>query len=1306
MPGQKHLGTTSNMAVGVMPNRTDVESNQVLHNLRTKLIGSTAAVRALLIVLVMVFAALSTAVAQSSATLDGILHDPSGARVVKAQVQLKNTATGKSLATVTNNSGVFSFSGLNTGDYELDIDVKGFQRAELTGIHLDPGDQRTFRDIKLSIAEAAVSVTVTSVAGQIATDSGETSTLISSADIEHLAIEGRDVTELLKILPGMAIIQSSTSYSNAPQTDPSIVAFGGSIGNYSGNGTQTNSTSLLSDGMDITDPGAYGSAIQNVNYDQVAEVKIQTGSFSADTAHGPVVVNAIGKAGGSVYHGSLYVYGRTHQLNTADWIAKYTGEPTPNDRQIYPGFTISGPVIIPKVNFNRSKKLTFFLGAEEYAQRNIYAYNNAYAATVSAMVPTARMRVGDFSNAELAKMLGSSQRPDANGNCQLTYASGGGTASNVYSNICQQPLQGPAGATAEPLTNGDLSAYRDPLGSAILNSMPLPNVPSNGTYNYITTDFVNSNLAQGRARLDYALSDSTHMFLAYGLETGKQYSPSLTYGRSGPNGEGGGLDTPGGGFISTATSHVISTELTTTFSASLTNQFYAGAAYFTQPFHLRTPSAVEGNPYSGQGLLFNNGSQAMPSDQTYGQATYSGLPFYSIEDPTYGTDFTKKQMRLGGDNVTKLIQRHTLRAGIFYQWVDNPQLSGGQNTNASLSDYYHPTSFTDADGSVVHSANNNMADIFEGIIGGINQVNKRVETNLYFYSLSGYVQDHFLVSRHLSLDGGVRFEHFTPWIDPHGQGVAVFNTTAYASGTPAASPGVLYHAIDSAIPNTGVPTRPVWIDPRFGFVYDFRGDSKTILRAGFGIYRQHDSYTDGLLSAQTAEGQRSYSTQASGHTLKNLNLNQASVTNTSNGFVADSNIYTRMSDDDELPSVKTYSLVLDQFMPHKVAFELAYVGNSGSHLMESNNLRNINAMPYGTLYGPQPNTGRIDTASTVGKIWPIFAPASNPGNGGLANLTTANTDSFRKYPLYNAIYAIRHRGYSNYNGMQAQIRWSPGHGRISANYTWGKALGAVAGPDPVTIQNDYLLLSFDRTQIFNITYYYSFGNVVRERVLGWVANGWEISGISNFQSGTPITSLMSSNFNLSGTLTIPANTVASVPGYNNTSTCVSSTPTATPTNPNPVPVCSLQITQASTFGTPDISLQPTAVGNAQGKKKHQYVDGSVFRLPALGSNGPTNYGNLRGPSYFDSDLTVSKQFTIREKDHLQFRMAAFNFMNRANYTFSSLYPGAYGLNFTQTEGSTDLNADLANATNQQPSFGSTPIRTGRRIMEISLKYQF
>lgn len=1084
--------------------------------------GMHSLVRTLSIAFVIAFGGISSAVAQSSANLDGIVHDPSGAVIPNASIELQNTATGKILSATSNGSGVFSFSGLDTGDYTVTVIAGGFEKAEYPGIHLDPGDQRTLRDITLRVGKDTVSVTVTSAEGQISTDSGETSTLISAEDIDHLAVEGRDVTELLKILPGMAVVQSGTTYANAVATDPSLVSFGGSIGNYSGNGSQTNSTAILTDGMDITDPGSYGLSLQNVNYDQVGEVKVQTGSFTADTAHGPIVVNAIGKSGGNAYNGSLYTYGRTYQLNSKDWIAKYSNTPAPTDRQIYPGFTFGGPVLIPKLGFNRSKKLTFFVGAEEYAQRKVYAYNSAYAATVSAMVPTSGMRKGDFSNTQLNLMLGpvrvDTGTKDSNGNEIYSCPS-------IYVNICSVPAQGPLGNTAEPTPTGDISPYIDPLGQAIFNSFPLPNVPSNGQFNYISSDFVNNNLYQVKGRLDDAVSDKTHAFLAYSLESGQQYNPASTYGRPGANGMGGGLDTPGGGFIGTATSHVASTELTTVISPSMTNQFYAGGARFFQEFTLRTPSAVEGEPYS---LFFNNGSKALPSLQTYGSSNYDGFPFDTVEDPTYGNDFTAKQLRLAGDNVTKLIQRHTFRAGIFYQWVDNPQRQAGQNTNGSLSDYYHPATFSDSGVSQLSSTGNYTADLLEGIIGNMSQVNKRVETNLYFYTLAGYFQDHWLATRRMSIDAGVRLEHFTPWVDPHGMGVAVFDPKSYASGTPLASPGVLYHAIDPSVPNTGVPTRPVFIEPRLGFVFDFRGDSKTILRAGYGIYRQHDSYNDGLLSAQTAEGQRSYTETRSGWTFKNLYLNQGNITQASSGFVKDSTINTRWASDSEQSRVQTYNVALDQRLPAHMAFEIAYVGNYGDRLMEANNLRNINAMPYGTLFGPQPDAGRPETALTVGHIWPIIGPP-NQGNANLANLTIADTDSFRPYPLYAGINAIRHRGYSNYDGMQARFLWTFRRANINANYTWSKALGAVAGPDPVTISNDYLPLSIDRTHILNFTYAYPFGKLVHERYLGWVANDWEIAGITNYQSGTLLQSLISFSFSLYGTLTIPVGTAASVP---------------------------------------------------------------------------------------------------------------------------------------------------------------------------------
>ena len=1252
--------------------------------------------RALLVLVVLVFGIMNVAVAQSAATVDGIVHDQTGALIPKAKIKLTNTLSGAERVTISNSTGVFSISGLGTGDYLLVIEAPSFETLQIKGIHLDPGDQRTFSSIKLDVIGATASVTVTEdIQGQVSTDSGETSTLISAEDIDHLAVEGRDVTELLKILPGMAIVTSGTTFANAAY-DPSIVSFGGAIGAYSGNGTQSNSTSILSDGMDITDPGNYGAAIQNVNYDQVGEVKVQTGSFTADTAHGPVVINAISKAGGNAYHGSLYTYGRTNQLNSVDWITKYSGQQAPHDRQIYPGATIGGPVRLPKSNFNHNNKLTFFAGGEDYVQRKVYAYNSAYQAVVSAMVPTANMRQGNFSSTEIAAMLGPN---DTTALC-----------ATLYANFCTPPTQGPGGKNSQPVTNGNIANYLtsvDPLGAGqkMINRLPLPNVTSNGTYNYINTDFVNSDLYQIKSRLDYALSDNTHMFMAYGLESGNQFEPSLTYGRPGPNGMGGGMDMPGGGFGGLEQSHVLSLQLSQVLGASLTNELYAGGAYFSQTYALRNPSAVEGEPYAAQGLLFNNGSLALPSFQTYGAANYDGLPFATIEDPTYGNDFTHTQLRLGGDNVTKLIQRHMLRAGVFYQWVDHPQASAGQNTNGSLSDYYHEGSFTDPDGSTVISSGNYIADNLEGIVGGVSQVNKKVETNLYFFTLAGYAQDHWLLSKHMSIDAGVRLEHFTPWLDPHGAGVAVFDTTAYKSGTPLASPGVLYHAIDSAIPLSGVPVEAVWVEPRFGAVYDFHGDSKTILRAGYGVYRQHDSYNDGLLSAQTAEGQRSYSTPTSGHTLAKLNLMQNKITQAASGFVVDSSIYTRWANDYQLPEVQTYNFLIDQRLPHNLAFEIAYVGNTSSHLMEANNLRDINAIPFGTLYGPEPNTGRTDNngnngvslMADVGKIWPIIGPPNSP-NGAAAFLTNGDTDCYRPYPLYQHIYSIRHRGWSNYNAMQSRISWTSKHARMNANYTWSKALGAVAGPDPITLRNDYMPLNFDRRHILNLTYSYTEGNLVHERVLGWLANGWEVSGITNFQSGTLINSLMSSNFGLNGTLNVLPGTVASAAGFNNSSTCSVAGTTAT--------TCAVQINSTVVLGTPDILVQPTAVGDPKGRGNHEYVNGTVFRLPVLGTNGPITYGNLRGPAFFNSDLTLKKQFKLSDKQRLQFRLAAFNFINYANYTFSPLQSGGYSTNFNQSPTSLDFNQDLQNATNQQPGFGSTHIRTGRRVMEVSIRYEF
>lgn len=1227
----------------------------------------------------------------TTASLGGTVIDASGAVIPQASVELKNITSGDLRSTQTNGSGVFSFSAIPSGDYTLDVKATGFNTFEQTGIHLDPGDDRSVHEVKLSIG-ATENVVVTSAVGNLNVDSGELSNTISSEEIQHLSVEGRDVTELLKILPGMAI-NNGTNTDNRSY-DPSIVNFTGALGAYSGNGTPQNATSLLSDGTDITDPGSYGIAIQNVNYDQVAEVKVQTGSFTADTARGPVVINAIGKSGGDKFHGALYTYARTSQLNSVDWLANYTAQGKPPDRDVYPGATLGGPVLIPGTNFNHSRKLTFFAGAEDYAQRNVYAYGSANTAILGAIVPTAGMRNGDFSEQQLAEYLGPYYNP----------IKPGGQCNGTYGNVCAVPQTGPAG---QALVNGNIGPYIDPEMKLIINAMPLPNLTGSartGADNYITTNLVNNNQWQARARVDYALSDRNKFFAAYSIEKGIGYEPNGIYSYI-PSVTFGNVDAPGGGEMSNIGSHVASMNFTTVVSPSLTNEFYAAAAYFSQRFRARNPAAdsklpavqASGNSYEG---LFNNGSTALISVGDYGN---DGLPFNTPFDSTFGGYYANKQIRTAGDNVTKLLGKHTLRAGVFYQWDSNPQ-SQQQNTNGSVSDYYLPASFSDPILGTVYNTDGNgisgnyLANQEEGHFFGFSQVSFQTFLNIYFWNFSGYVQDHWRVSPHFSLDLGIRLEHFTPWTDAHGVGIAVFDKADYAATADAASagtsghePGIVFHRQNPSVPLGGVSLQPVWPDPRIGFAWDPYGRGVTQLRGGAGIYRQHDSYNDVQNPLDTATGQINYSFCCFG-TLATVHGYQGVATGSATTFAKDQSVSALLKGDDQQPVIYTYNLAWDQQLPHKVVFEIAYAGNHSQHLLDTFNPQNINALPVGSLYKPQPDS-RPDTSSTAGMVFPLFTPAgAATSNTSLTNLSQAVTDSFRPYPLYNAVNAQAHTAYANYNGLQTQISAAGRYGRVGVNYTWSKALGAVAGGDPTNLRNDYNLVNYSRKHIFNATYTVVSGNYFKSRALGVAVNGWELSGYVGVQSGPNMPAVYGNNLGLGGTLTFPTGAVAYLPGE---------APSTCTTSP-----CTLGVGSTAFLGTPDVNLQPTLRSEPQGHGSRQYAKADAFGLPTLGSNGVYHLGYLPGPGFFDADLAATKQFKVTDSSNLAFRFAAFNFLNHPNISFDGLDPTAFKLDYTQTVSGGNVNSAVTNAVNDNVNFGTAKFAAGRRIVEMSFRYTF
>lgn len=1206
-----------------------------------------------------------------TATLSGTVHDSTGAVIPHAEIELLNAASGDVRKLVSNDSGVFSFSALQSGNYDITVSAQGFAKYTQKGYHLDPGDQRALNEIQLGVGTTSDVVIVSSDANRIDTTTGETSALITAQDIQHLAVQGRDVTELFKILPGFAIANQgvgNTAY------DPAQVSVNGAIGSYAANGAPLSGVSLKWDGANITDPGNYGAAIQNVNYDMVGEVKVQVANFTADQANGPVNVSAVTKSGGSQFHGDLYTYARTSQLNSADWLAKKLGYQKPPDRFVYPGIDIGGPVTIPGTNFNRKGRVTFFAGVEDYAQRNNYAYGSASSAIVHALVPTAAMRKGDFSQTALQQYLGPN------------YGSGS------YGNITNVPTVNKYGTA---VTNGNIASAIDPGGAALLSLLPLPNTASTGTYNYITQNLINNNLWQALGRVDVGFSDKYKLFVRYAIERGGNGVPQVPY--YSPSSSMGAVNTPGGGLLNTIDSQSAAANLTMILSPTTTNEVFGSFAYLNSGFAAKNNAALQKSTYNYPyaGAYSSNGSTAVPQLQDYGN---DGLPLLLLPDLTYGPIFAKKFLPDVGDNFTKVIKTHTLKAGVYVEQVTNNQRVPFGTTNGALSSYYIGSTITDVDGSTYTSSGNYLANALQGIFGSYSQQNILPNINLYFWNVDGFATDSWKINRRLTVNFGVRFEHLSPWNDKHGVGVATFDPTTLNQTASATRPlpGFRWHAIDPSVPTTGINAKPVFVEPRAGFAWDVRGNGHMVVRGGYGQYRYHDSWNDASNALSSSTGLRSTSLYGNGGVTL-AGISKQNLAQNSGGL--NTTAYGLRPGDNEAALTTTYSLAMDAVLPYKTQLEVSYVGNNSNYLLNTGsnqtvNLSNVNALPYGALFAPvggvRPTpyaVGQLD-AGTLNSHRPYGTNPYSPATG------TYVTSPYGSVNNYGTIGVPTHNAFSNYNGIQLALSRQSGPLRYGVNYTFSKALsilGAVGAGNPVDATNlysNYGIAPFDRTQIFNANYSYEVGTPVHNKLVGGFANGWEVSGITQLQSGQDLqVSTGPPNFSP----TVRLSDAQYTGGL-----------TAT-TNPS----------NTSLLGTPDITLMPTLRCNPKsGVGNGQYINGTCFSLGAQTSsgpivNGPSFYPYLHGPMYFQSDLSAQKAFHITDSRQLQFRLSAFNFLNHPlrsfNYARSNEYSGLLLSGVTPGSAIADPTSGSSAPGSQ---FGTATLKQGRRVLEVSAKFVF
>jgi hypothetical protein len=593
------------------------------------------------------------------ATLTGIVTDQSSAVIPQAKVTLKNADSGSQRDTVTNSDGYFTFASVPAATYELTVEAKGFTISKVTGITLAGGEARTM-DAKLTVGTTTEAVEVSGEVDKVApVSNAEKTNLITSKELQNFIQVGSNAAEFIKIMPGFGITNGT---SNSAAYSGQTIGINGNgdsgsqsplNGAYSYNGLPGNSLDITADGAHVSDPGCNCDTPVNPNSDMISEIQVKMSNFSAENQKGPAVITSVAKAGGKDFHGSGFFYARNYVLNANDALFNATGAPRPADKYYYPGGTIGGPVLIPGTHFNKDRnKLFFFTGFE-------YFYQVLDTGLLRTTVPPACELTGNFSSACV--------------NQEGSLTASGGPPGQLN------------GAALAMFPGGQMSAAQmDPNMLALMKLYPAANANpnANGGYNYVQAETFNQNNIQWMSRVDYSISDNTKLFVRYNLQKETQQFPVGLWWRQTDQVP---YPTPVEGKNQ---SNSVTASLTHVFSPTMTNEFVFAYTYIGFPNVFQDPSKVNranvGYNYKG---LFDNGVAQIPSFGGLGwtnqEASLVFMPG-GFEDGgnTQGL-YADKYMPSGSDTLTKVWGTHTIKAGVFWEWIRNTQ-PDNNSTNGQL----------------------------------------------------------------------------------------------------------------------------------------------------------------------------------------------------------------------------------------------------------------------------------------------------------------------------------------------------------------------------------------------------------------------------------------------------------------------------------------------------------------------------------------------------------------------------------------------------------------------------------------------
>jgi outer membrane receptor protein involved in Fe transport len=1164
----------------------------------------------------------------------GTVTDSTGAAVAGATITVKDEAKGTVVTAVSNGSGDYSVPHLIPDVYDVRVTAKGFKSFETKGVSVE-ADTAPRIDPTLEVGGETQTVEVNAESQpELKTDRADVSTVFDQQQVSSLPVGDQNFTNLQLLLPGAQLLGWSHAADENPQGSKQIQVDGQAFGG----------TAFELDGTDNQDP-ILGIIVINPAMDAVTETKITTQNYDAELGKAvSAVMTAQTRSGSNQFHGSAYDF-RTGNANLAR--DPYSQEAGPN--AIPPGLknrfggSVGGPIIKDKF---------FFFG-------NYEAQRQKVGTTAGGTVPTTLM---------LDTCLGKTTGSSGVAGCDFSeYAAallqGTEQTQLIFDNTSDQSTSTLNAFKANVIP----AALVSPQAQALLTILE-PYTPNTGTTGTVTalegnyagsgTGLFNSN--EWTVRGDYTLNEKMHAFARFSrfwdLLSGK-----VIFGAAGGPGFGiggyGGNSNGANDSLASGMDIAVSPKLLTDFRLGyyrynvIDSKYDAGTEFATQlgipgintgnSFTSGAPGFVMHFPFSGNTANIGGGLNI----------NRCNCPLTERED----------QFQIV-NNWTRIMGNHSIKVGVDLRYGRNLRVPSDTDRAGQMDFGDEPTSQNGTDGlgwatfalgEVGHGTNNQAFGRYVSTSTNAKEFQKRT----FFYG-----QDTWRVTHNLTLNLGLRWElYFPEKVNAAGNG-SLMNL----------SDGYMHVAGEG-----GIPSDMGWniskgkgFDPRIGLTYQL--DPKTVIRAGYG--RSFDTGVFGSIFGHVVTqnlpvlaSQSNYAPTTTGYAWTLADGPQAYVFPSvpSNGLLpAQGYAVSPKARPNPLhfPTIDAWNLSVQRALTPTLTLTMAYVANKGTHTLGDTDQNNTNPNeaaltlpaqysvtgqtlhwdpngPGGVL--PQGYTGGVSNANYLKRYYGGSLAACKDSNYiSLADLQAQNGGELNLSPgscgWTNSISYYGDDENTEFDALQITLAQQFSKGlAVTGNYQWASAFGDTNGFWTWDHHVTHLRDTNVRNQALTVygSYDLPFGKGKQfapnvNRLTDLIIGGYQLSGTMNWSGGLPFTVAYSSFGTDSAGNAEDCNhdtgssAAPCLPNANGHMKTNLSSPTynADPNNPKVGTI-------TRSFWTPQTSSSGT------------------FSFPGLDAIGNAGQNTYRGPGFFDSDLGLTKAFTIHEQIAAKFRMDAYNAFN-------------------------------------------------------------